>query len=157
MERKTVESNIAWNTVGNIFYLGCQWLLSVVVVRVTGSYADAGTLALAISISSIFTILALFSVRNYQVSDITGQYSQSDYVSHRIITCSAAMLLCIVFTMIIGYSLGTTLSIIAYLLMRLVEAGCLSRYLANTVEAGYCRKILHLSWSRAVALIYSGI
>lgn len=122
MKRQSITTNILWNTAGNIFYLGCQWLLSVVVVRISGSYTDAGILTLAISITNIFSTLAAFSIRNYQVSDIGGKYHQSDYISHRIVTCSVAMALCIAFTAIGGYSLGASLSIIAYMLMRTVEA-----------------------------------
>lgn len=117
-----VGSNIIWNTIGNIFYLGCQWLLSVVVVRVSGSYADAGILTLAISISNIFATLAAFGVRNYQVSDTGEKYSQSDYIFHRVITCAAAILLCAVFTALSGYAFNAALSIVAYMLMRMVEA-----------------------------------
>ncbi len=122
MNNKSVISNILWNTAGNIIYLGCQWLLSVVVVRISGSYADAGILTLAISVTNIFTTLALFNVRNYQVSDISEKYTQSDYISHRILTCIAAVALCVTFADVSGYSLGTALSIIAYMLMRTVEA-----------------------------------
>ncbi|MDE6914896.1 MAG: hypothetical protein K2P35_14575, partial [Lachnospiraceae bacterium] len=122
MNNKSVISNILWNTAGNIIYLGCQWLLSVVVVRISGSYADAGILTLAISVTNIFTTLALFNVRNYQVSDISEKYTQSDYISHRILTCIAAVALCVTFADVSGYSLGAALSIIAYMLMRTVEA-----------------------------------
>lgn len=122
MNNNFLKVNILWNTLGNIFYLGCQWLLSVVVVRISGNYADAGVLTLAISVTNIFATLAAFSVRNYQVSDISEKYTQSDYISHRIITCSTAVVLCAVFTLISGYRLGTALSIIAYMLLRTVEA-----------------------------------
>lgn len=122
MNNKSLRNNILWNTIGNIFYLGCQWLLSVVVVRISGSYADAGILTLAISITNIFATLALFNVRNYQVSDMAEKYTQSDYISHRILTCFAAVILCVVFTAASGYNLEATLSIIAYMLMRTVEA-----------------------------------
>lgn len=53
MEHMKIACNILWNTIGNIFYLGCQWLLSVVVVRISGSYADAGVLTLAISTTNV--------------------------------------------------------------------------------------------------------
>lgn len=122
MSKALVANNILWNTIGNIFYLGCQWLLSVVVVRISGSYVDAGVLTLAISITNIFATLAAFSVRNYQVSDLSEKYSQSDYIAHRIITCATAVVLCTLFTLISGYRLGVALSIIAYMLMRTVEA-----------------------------------
>lgn len=122
MEHMRIACNILWNTIGNIFYLVCQWLLSVVVVRISGSYADAGVLTLAISTTNIFATLAAFSVRNYQVSDLSEKYSQSDYIAHRIITCSVAVILCIAFTMISGYRLSAALSIAAYMLMKTVEA-----------------------------------
>lgn len=122
MSKALVANNILWNTIGNIFYLGCQWLLSVVVVRISGSYVDAGVLTLAISITNIFATLAAFSVRNYQVSDLSEKYSQSDYIAHRIITCATAVVLCTLFTLISGCRLGVALSIIAYMLMRTVEA-----------------------------------
>lgn len=122
MKNKLVAANILWNTISNIIYLGCQWLLSVVIVRISGSYADAGILTLAISITNIFATLALFNVRNYQVSDMAEKYTQSDYISHRILTCFAAVMLCVVFAAAGGYNLETTLSIIAYMLMRTVEA-----------------------------------
>ena len=122
MSKALVANNILWYTIGNIFYLGCQWLLSVVVVRISGSYVDAGVLTLAISITNIFATLAAFSVRNYQVSDLSEKYSQSDYIAHRIITCATAVVLCTLFTLISGYRLGVALSIIAYMLMRTVEA-----------------------------------
>lgn len=122
MNNKSLGNNIVWNTIGNIIYLGCQWLLSVVVVRISGSYADAGILTLAISITNIFTTLALFNVRNYQVSDVSEKYAQPNYISHRIITCSAAVILCTMFMLVSGYRLGTALSIMAYMLMKTVEA-----------------------------------
>ena len=77
MESKSIATNILWNTFGNIVYLVCQWLLSVVVVRISGSYADAGVLTLAISTTNIFATLAAFSVRNYQVSDLSEKYSRT--------------------------------------------------------------------------------
>lgn len=122
MSYNSLRNNIFWNTAGNIIYLICQWLLSVVVVRISGNYTDAGTLTLAISVTNIFTTLALFNVRNYQVSDVSEKYTQSDYISHRTLTCAAAVILCAAFTVAGGYSVGTALSIMAYMLMRTGEA-----------------------------------
>lgn len=51
MSYNSLRNNIFWNTAGNIIYLICQWLLSVVVVRISGSYADAGVLTLVTSIN----------------------------------------------------------------------------------------------------------
>lgn len=122
MEKKAVKRNILWNTIGNIFYLGCQWLMSVAVVRLSGNYENAGILSLAISITNIFATLALFNVRNYQVSDLQEKYLQSDYIAHRFITCFSATLLCVIFCLINNYDRIASLSIIAYMMMRIIEA-----------------------------------
>lgn len=122
MKNRSLTTNILWNTIGNIFYLGCQWLLSVAVVRISGSYTDAGILTLAISTTNIFTILALFSARNYQVSDLENSFDQSEYVAHRVLTCFSALVLCIVFTSINGYGSDIAWSIISYMMMKIVEA-----------------------------------
>lgn len=37
--------NVAWNTFGSIFYLACQWLTTVAVVRLSGDYEYAGFLS----------------------------------------------------------------------------------------------------------------
>lgn len=115
-------TNILWNTFGNIFYLGCQWLLSVIVVRISGNYADAGVLSLAMSITGIFAILSSFNVRNYQVSDLEEKYGQADYIAHRCITCTVAFVLCIAFALCNSYKTAVALSIICFMLIKTVEA-----------------------------------
>lgn len=110
-----------WNTVGSVFYLACQWFLSVVVVRV-GSYADAGILSLAMSITNIFATIALFNVRNFQVSDSDGEYTNGEYVFHRHLTCIGSLVLCAVFVLANQYNALTGASIIFYMLVRIVEA-----------------------------------
>lgn len=121
IQEKTVARNIMWNTIGSLFYLACQWLLSVVVVRFSTDYGDAGVLSLAMSITNIFAIVALFNVRNYQVADSSSLYSTTDYVTHRLITCALALVTCAIFVLISGYDMLTTLSILAYMIIKLVE------------------------------------
>ena len=74
--RKQITRNILWNTVGSLFYLGCQWLLSVAIVRLypdeASAYTAAGILSLCTSITGVFFIIALFNVKNYQVADRSG-------------------------------------------------------------------------------------
>ena len=119
---RRLAGNITWNTVGSMFWLGCQWLITVLVVRLSGgNYTDAGILSLAMSFTNIFAILALFNVRNYQVSDTTDVYSSGEYVAHRLMTCSVAILLCLLATVITGYPIYTAACILAYMLLKSVE------------------------------------
>lgn len=117
-----VTANIIWNTLGSVFYCGCQWLLNVSVVRFSDDFSNAGILSLAMSISAIFFVISLFNVRNYQVSDSDNLYSPEDYVFHRILTCLLSFIMCAVFVLINGYNLTITLSVLSFMAFRVIEA-----------------------------------
>ena len=121
LNSKTVSKNIMWNTIGSLFYLVCQWLLSVVVVLFSG-YSDAGVLSVATSVAAIFAIVAFFNVRQFQASDSTDEFSSGDYVLHRLITCGVTFLACAIFVLISSYDLYTSISILGYMLVKEVEA-----------------------------------
>lgn len=115
-----MKKNMLWNAFGNIVYLGLQWIVTVMVTRISG-YGDAGVLSLAMSISATFQTIALFGIRSYQVSDVKGTYSDSEYVSFRAVTCIAAMVICMAFSAVNGYSASQTMAIFLFMLFRLAE------------------------------------
>ena len=115
-----MRKNIVWNTMGSIFYCACQWLITVIVVRV-GTYQDAGYLSLAMSTSSSFSAISLFSMRSFQVSDVKREYSSDIYVGSRILTSFFAFFSC-VFVSIWGNSFYQILCIMAFMLVRISEA-----------------------------------
>lgn len=115
-----MKKNILWNTVGSIFYCFCQWVITIVVVHMA-SYTDAGYLSLAMTTSSSFSAISLFSMRNYQVSDIQGEFNTSNYVGSRVLTCVFAFIMC----SIVGFSnnsIKQALCINAFMLVRVAEA-----------------------------------
>lgn len=57
----SLKSNMIWNSIGSLTYYGCQWLITILVVRVSDSFEAAGTLSLAMSIANIFTPLPCFA------------------------------------------------------------------------------------------------
>ena len=77
MEEKklSIQSSIVWNSVGSIFYLGCQWLITVLVVRLSG-VDEAGVLSLAMSVCNIWYCLSVYGMRNFQISDTENKYQQ---------------------------------------------------------------------------------
>ena len=97
-KQRSIGRNMMFNSVGSLFYLVCQWLLTVLVVPL-GSFEKAGYLTLAISLTNFFFTVAYFGLRNFQVSDSAGKYSPSLYISTRILTCMAAFGLCVAFTL----------------------------------------------------------
>ncbi len=119
---KTVnmKKNIAWNTFGSVFYSACQWVITVIVYHIA-SYEAAGYLSLAMTTSSSFSAISLFSMRNFQVSDVRGEYSRHIYVGSRMLTCAAALICCVV-SSAFGNSAYQTLCIAAFMLVRVAEA-----------------------------------
>ena len=114
--------NVFYNTFGNIFYSFCQWLITIVVVYLENyEFGAAGILSLAMTTSSSFSAISLFSMRNYQISDTKGEFAQGQYVSSRIITCAAALVACIIYA-IPGNNLFQILCIAAFMLVRIAES-----------------------------------
>lgn len=104
------------NTVGNIVLMFAQWLISVLLVRM-GGFADAGVFSLAMSISNVFSAMANCGTRTYQVSDISGQFTQNQYLLNRSFTIIASFLLCGIYLLFdSSYSKCEAISIMAYLL-----------------------------------------
>lgn len=123
MEKKlSVGQNTLFNSVGSLYYLGCQWLITVLVVRL-GSYESAGILSLCMSITNMFYTLASFGIRDFQVSDYAGKYTPAQYVSTRLLTCTvASALCCAVVGLNGGYTGYEVACIIVYMFFRVAEA-----------------------------------
>ena len=115
-----LKKNIIWNSFGSIFLLVSQWLITVLVVRFSSDYTNAGILSLAMSITNIFAIIALFNVRNYQVSD-EGNFSSGEYIIHRAVTSSIAFILCFLTALIGGYERFVIICILGFMLLKLSE------------------------------------
>ena len=120
MNPDTLKKNMLWNAAGNIIYLMSQWVMTVL-VTVLGGLTDAGILSVAMSVSATFQTLALFGIRNFQVSDTQRKYTDSTYTGFRTLTCAGALLICMVFSLISGYLGGQLLAIFLFMMFRLAE------------------------------------
>lgn len=62
-----------WSSVGSLTRLGCNYLVSsVLVVRLAAGFDAAGMLALAMAIANLVNPIADFRLRTVQVTDVTG-------------------------------------------------------------------------------------
>lgn len=119
--RLNLIDKIALNSFGTIFYFVCQWLITVFVVRLSG-YKDAGVLSLIISTTNIFYFIALFGVRNYQISDVTIKHSDSEYIYMRIITSAISFLLFEIIVNILNFDHYTLICSNIYIFYKIGEA-----------------------------------
>ena len=93
----SIKLNMLWNSAGSFAYLGCQWLITVLVVRLSDGYDAAGALSLAMSVYNIFSALAVYRMYTYQVSDVTHENTVGEYFALKLITCGAALVLILVY------------------------------------------------------------
>ena len=117
-----LKKNVFWNTFGTVVFLAAQWLTTILIVRITDNYEDAGLYSLAMSISNVFYMIAIYNVRNFQVSDINEEYKNEDYIFHRMTVMLLALLACVIFV-VFTYSDKYTMGVlILYMVYRLGES-----------------------------------
>lgn len=120
MKKKSTLANIFYNTFGMMFYYGCQWLTTLLVVRLSG-FEDGGNYSLAMTFTAAFSILALFNTRQYQASDVTGEYSDQTYIRSRYIAMAIAFVICFVAMFFNDYTPYQWGVILLYMLYKCAE------------------------------------
>ncbi len=114
--------NTLYYMIGLFVYLFSQWIMSILVVRLSGSYEEAGVFGTALSVTNVFFMISSFSMRNYQVADVNDKFSNGEYITFRFITCGFSLLILSVYLIIMQYSLYTSFSVICYMLIKITEA-----------------------------------
>ncbi len=121
MGKKSTLANIFYNSFGTIFYYGCQWLTTLLVVRISG-FEDGGNYSLAMTFTAAFAIMALFNTRQYQVSDVTGEYSDRTYIRSRFIAMAISFAVCFAGLFFNAYTPSQWGVILLYMLFKCGEA-----------------------------------
>lgn len=117
MNPLSIKRNILWNSAGALTYSGCQWLITVLVVRLSSDYNAAGVLALAMAVSNVFAPIALYKIRAYQVSDVHEETSSGEYIGFRFVTIGLAFAIVVVYSCL-TCSPSALLCIVLYLMFR---------------------------------------
>lgn len=148
-DRISMEASIFWNTAGSLVYMVTQWLISIMVVRIAG-VSVAGDLSLAMSVNNIFYSLAMFGIRNYQVTDVKGKYNNATYIINRVITCLGSAFLCTIYCAVIGYSSAQRGCILLYCAFKMAEA-------MYDVYAGICQKAWRMDYIGKSWMLKGGV
>ena len=115
----SVRKNIVWNSIGTFVMFFCQWLMMVLVVRLSG-YADSGILSLSISCGNVFLIIAAFGAKTYQVSDVAGKYQAGHYYAAKIFSIALTLIAAIVWALAAAYEPVEKAAILLYALYIMV-------------------------------------
>lgn len=128
----SMQASIIWNSIGSMVYLATQWLITILVVRIAGVEA-AGNFTLATSVNNVFYSIAMFGVRNYQVSDVNSKYDDGTYINSRMVSCCFSFLACVGYCICMGYNAEQRACVIVYCAFKMSEA-------LYDVYAGICQK-----------------
>ena len=115
MKEMKTEKQATICSLGGVFLMFTQWLISVLLARL-GGFADAGVFSLAMSISNVFTFFGSYGMRNYQVSDTKGRFTQGQYLYTRAALFLAAIAGCAVYLAVTPYTGVERAAIFLYLL-----------------------------------------
>ena len=133
-EGLSLKKNIAWNSVGSVTRLACNYLVTIAVVRLSHGFDAAGALSLAMSVSNLVYPFADFKLRTVQVTDVREEHSSGEYIGMRLLTTFVSFAIGIV------YSLATcSLSSIPVIAIYLV-----SSLAANYIEGMHAIDQRHL-------------
>ena len=113
--------NVLFNTAGSLLFYICQAAITLLVTALAGAEAN-GLLATGMTIANVCLSAASYGMRTFQVSDLSGKYTDRSYLFSRYITLMAAGLGCLVFSFINSYSAEQRWVIFLYTGYRLIES-----------------------------------
>lgn len=111
------QKQITYNTIGNIVTLFCQWMILMIVPKIT-DFSEAGVFAVALSICSVLNVFAMFSLNVHQISGQYTKYTENDYRATRLVTITLSFVLCLSVILFFDYSLKQSLVIVMYMVYR---------------------------------------
>lgn len=89
--------NIMWNSAGSMIRLACNWLITVLVIRLSHGFDAGGVLALAMSVANLVNPFADFRLRTIQVTDVHDDHTSGEYIGLRMLTTASAYLVGIIY------------------------------------------------------------
>lgn len=96
----STKANMLWSSAGSMTYLACQWLVTVLVVRLSVTGFDAaGLLTLATSVVGIFGTFANYKMGTFQISDVRKEHELGEYLAFRFVTLGIAFVGCMVYAL----------------------------------------------------------
>ena len=101
------QSSYIWNmTAGMIFGFQSVFLL-MVITRALGLY-EAGLFTIAYANANLFLTIGKYGMKNYQATDVKGQFSFGEYLTSRYISSAAMIVISVVYILYTGYTLDYT-------------------------------------------------
>lgn len=116
-----MKKDIFWNSLGTAAWSFLSLFLLIIVTRVNG-IADSGLFSFAFAFAVIMFTVACYGGRPYQVSDHKNSFTSDNYISLRLLTSIAVVIITGVFVLLNGYDWEKSLLIFLLVGQRVFDA-----------------------------------
>ncbi len=106
LPQKSAKKDFLFNMIGSTSSAAVSVLLLIIVSRVLGE-DGSGTFSLCYTTAQMMYIIAVFEMRNIQVTDAKHEFAFGDILGYRIISCLAMLVFSAVFTVVRGFDITT--------------------------------------------------
>lgn len=120
MDNSISKKNVLWNMVGTTFNAFNSLFFMMIVTRING-LKSSGVFTLAFSLACLLCLIGGYEGRVYQVTDVKNEYSDVEYIVHRIITCVIMMVIVIFYCFIMKYDAYKFIVTVSLCLMKCFE------------------------------------
>ena len=113
--------NVIWNIIGATANAFNSFLFTIIVTRING-LDSAGIFTYAFATACLLYIIGIYAGRTFQVTDISGKYSDRDYIYNRFFTCAIMMVIAVGFALVKGYDIYKSTILILLCGFKCIEA-----------------------------------
>ena len=116
-----MKNDILWNSVGTTAWSFLSLFLLIIVTRLNG-IVDSGLFSFAFAVAVIMYTVACYGGRAYQVSDYKNSFTADNYISLRLITSLAVLVVTAIFILANGYDWYKSILIFLLVGQRIFDA-----------------------------------
>lgn len=113
--------NIIWNTIGTTLNAFNSLLFAIIVTRINGM-DDAGIFTYSFATACVLFVIGIYFGRTFQVTDISGKYSDTDYIYNKIVTSGLMVIVAVGFCIVKQYDLYKTTIFVLLCSFKAIEA-----------------------------------
>ena len=120
--KKQIAREALLNTVSNILFLFCLWLMSMLVPILSDKgFESAGVFTLALSVAAIATSIATFNISSFVASDVNNEFKDNHYFYFGLTSTTLSLVISFVMCFIYGYQGEVFWTIIFYNIFKLFD------------------------------------
>jgi len=119
--KEQLKKDFFWNTIGSLINSFTSLFFLLIIVRING-VEQSGIFTFAFSTAVLFQIVGMYSGRAFQVTEVSNDIHDSDYIISRYITCSIMIICGIIFCFTNKYEIFKIQIMLILLIYKMIEA-----------------------------------